>query len=44
MRGGLTDVQRVSKLLERPQNVQRLIDLLSDAEPESEKEHDAARK
>lgn len=35
---GVSDVQRLNKLLERPENVQRLIDLLSETEP------DAARK
>ena len=35
--GGLSGVQRMSKLLEKPQNVQRLINLLSE-------EPDAARK
>ena len=35
--GGLNDVQRMSKLLEKPHNVQRLIDLLTE-------EPDAARK
>lgn len=33
MPGGINDVQRLSKLLETPQNVQRLIDLLSETEP-----------
>jgi len=35
---GITDVQRLNKLLERPENMQRLINLLS------ETESDAARK
>ncbi len=35
--GGVNGVQRLSKLLEKPQNVQRLMDMLSE-------ESDAARK
>ena len=38
MPGGINGVQRLSKLLENPQNVQRLIDLVT------ETESDAARK
>lgn len=30
LRGGLTDVQRLSQLLTQPENVRRLIDLLSE--------------
>lgn len=46
---GLADVQRLSKFLERPDNVRRLIDLIADAPPEPatvgkrEEEADAAR-
>ena len=44
--GGIADVQRLSQLLAKPENVRRLIDLLSDSaeekEPE-EKEPNAAR-
>lgn len=44
--GGLNDVQRLHKLLERPENLRRLIDLLMDTEPNSETnmEPNAARK
>ena len=43
---GLTDVQKLSKLLERPGNVRRLVDKLSDQMTSREelKETDAARK
>ena len=43
---GLSDVQKVSKFLEKPENVRRLVDRLSDklAEREHKKEPDAARK
>ncbi len=43
---GLADVQRLSKLLEQPNNVRRLMDLIAGAPPEQEereKEADAAR-
>ena len=42
--GGLDDVQRLSQLLAKPENVRRLIDLLSDSAGEKEpKEPNAAR-
>lgn len=34
LRGGLDDVQRLSQLLAKPENVRRLIDLLSDGPSE----------
>lgn len=40
--GGIADVQRLHKLLERPENLRRLIDLLIDAE--TNREPNAARK
>ena len=40
--GGLGDVQRLHKLLERPENLRRLIDSLMDTEPAMET--NAARK
>ncbi len=44
LRGGINDVQRLSQLLARPENVRRLIDLLSDsAEGKEPKEPNAAR-
>ena len=44
--GGLGDVQRLHKLLERPENLRRLIDLLMDTEANTEQamEINAARK
>lgn len=43
--GGLKDVQRLSKLLSRPENVRLLIDRISDESVSSEsKDLDAARK
>ncbi len=42
--GGIADVQRLSQLLANPENVRRLIDLLSDsAEKKEPKEPNAAR-
>ena len=42
--GGIADVQRLSQLLANPENVRRLIDLLSDsAEKKESKEPNAAR-
>ena len=45
LRGGIADVQRLSQLLAHPENVRRLIDLLSDSaeEKEPKKEPNAAR-
>ncbi len=40
--GGLSDVQRLHKLLEQPENLRRLIDLLMDTETNTEP--NAARK
>lgn len=37
LRGGLNDVQRLSQLLNRPENVRRLIDILSE-EPHAARE------
>ena len=46
MAHGLSDVQKVSKFLDQPENVRRLVDKLCDrlAERERKKEPDAARK
>ncbi len=43
--GGIADVQRLHKLLERPENLRRLIDLLMDTETNTElnMESNAAR-
>jgi len=43
---GLSDVQKLSKFLEQPENVRRLVDMLGDklADRERKKEPDAARK